>query len=43
MIQYNRTGKCALVTGGASGIGLAVTTQIGRNGGTVAVNFLPGW
>lgn len=41
MIQYNLAGKCALVTGGASGIGLAVTTQIGRNGGTVAVNYLP--
>ena len=41
MTSYNLAGKCALVTGGASGIGLAVTSQIGRNGGTVAVNFLP--
>ena len=41
MTSYNLAGKCALVTGGASGIGLAVTTQIGRNGGTVAVNYLP--
>ena len=41
MTSYNLAGRCALVTGGASGIGLAITTQIGRNGGTVAVNFLP--
>jgi len=41
MTTYDLVGKCALVTGGASGIGLAVTTQIGRNGGTVAVNYLP--
>ena len=41
MATYNLAGKCALVTGGASGIGLSVTTQIGRNGGMVAVNFLP--
>lgn len=41
MTSYNLAGRCALVTGGASGIGLAVTTQICRNGGTVAVNFLP--
>ncbi|MSO90662.1 MAG: SDR family oxidoreductase [Acetobacteraceae bacterium] len=41
MTSYDLAGRCALVTGGASGIGLAITTQIGRNGGTVAVNFLP--
>ena len=41
MTSYNLAGRTALVTGGASGIGLAVTTQIARNGGTVAVNFLP--
>ena len=41
MTSYSLAGRCALVTGGASGIGLAVTTQIARNGGTVAVNFLP--
>jgi 3-oxoacyl-[acyl-carrier protein] reductase len=41
MTSYNLAGKTALVTGGASGIGLAMVTQIGRNGGTVAVNYLP--
>ena len=41
LTSYNLAGKTALVTGGASGIGLAVTTQIARNGGTVAVNYLP--
>jgi len=41
LTSYNLAGKAALVTGGASGIGLAVTTQIARNGGSVAVNYLP--
>ena len=41
MTSYNLAGRCALVTGGASGIGLAITTQIARNGGTVALNHLP--
>lgn len=40
MISYNLAGKAALVTGGASGIGLATVEMLGRNGATVAVNFL---
>ena len=40
MITYDLAGKTALVTGGASGIGLATATMLGRNGATVAVNFL---
>jgi 3-oxoacyl-[acyl-carrier protein] reductase len=40
MIRYDLAGKTALVTGGASGIGLATATQIARNGATVAINFL---
>jgi 3-oxoacyl-[acyl-carrier protein] reductase len=40
MITYDLTGKMALVTGGASGIGLATSAMLGRNGATVAVNFL---
>ena len=40
MIRYDLAGKTALITGGASGIGLATATQIARNGGTVAINFL---
>jgi 3-oxoacyl-[acyl-carrier protein] reductase len=42
MIRYDLKGKTALVTGGASGIGLATATMLGRNGAKVAVNFLPG-
>jgi len=41
MTSYDLAGRTALVTGGASGIGLAIVTQLGRNGATVAVNFLP--
>ena len=41
MIRYDLAGKTALVTGGASGIGLATATQIARNGATVAINYLP--
>ena len=41
MITYDLAGKTALVTGGASGIGLATAAMLGRNGATVAVNFLP--
>jgi NAD(P)-dependent dehydrogenase (short-subunit alcohol dehydrogenase family) len=41
MIAYDLAGKTALVTGGASGIGLATATMLARNGATVAVNFLP--
>jgi len=41
MITYDLAGKTALVTGGASGIGLATAAMLARNGATVAVNFLP--
>jgi 3-oxoacyl-[acyl-carrier protein] reductase len=40
MISYDLAGKSALVTGGASGIGLSTVAMLGRNGATVAVNFL---
>jgi 3-oxoacyl-[acyl-carrier protein] reductase len=40
MISYDLAGKTALVTGGASGIGLATSAMLGRNGARVAVNFL---
>jgi 3-oxoacyl-[acyl-carrier protein] reductase len=40
MISYDLAGKAALVTGGASGIGLATAAMLARNGATVAVNFL---
>jgi 3-oxoacyl-[acyl-carrier protein] reductase len=41
MTRYELAGRTALVTGGASGIGLATATLLARNGATVAVNFLP--
>ena|ERR1700730_16802408 len=41
MARYDLAGKTALVTGAASGIGLATATILARNGATVAVNFLP--
>jgi 3-oxoacyl-[acyl-carrier protein] reductase len=40
MIAYDLAGKTALVTGSASGIGLATSAMLGRNGAGVAVNFL---
>src|ERR1700726_3930961 len=40
MIAYDLAGKTALVTGGASGIGLATAAMLGRNGAAVAINFL---
>ncbi|MFC7477694.1 SDR family NAD(P)-dependent oxidoreductase [Dankookia sp. GCM10030260] len=40
MIRYELTGRTALVTGGASGIGLALVTQLARNGARVAINHL---
>lgn len=42
MITIDLSGKTALVTGGASGIGLAVVEELARCGATVAVNHLPG-
>lgn len=41
MISYDLSGKAALVTGAASGIGLATATQIAKYGAKVAINFLP--
>jgi 3-oxoacyl-[acyl-carrier protein] reductase len=40
MISYDLTGKTALVTGGASGIGFATAKMLAGFGCTVAVNFL---
>jgi 3-oxoacyl-[acyl-carrier protein] reductase len=42
MIRYDLTGKTALVTGGASGIGFATAKMLTGFGATVAVNFLAG-
>jgi 3-oxoacyl-[acyl-carrier protein] reductase len=40
MIRYDLSGKTALVTGGASGIGFATAKMLAGFGATVAVNFL---
>jgi 3-oxoacyl-[acyl-carrier protein] reductase len=40
VIRYELAGKTALVTGGASGIGLALVEQLARNGTKVAINHL---
>src|SRR5713101_8274936 len=41
MITADLTGKAVLVTGGASGIGLAAVEAFARCGATVALNHLP--
>ncbi|MEL6963199.1 MAG: SDR family oxidoreductase [Pseudomonadota bacterium] len=42
MIQADLTGRKTLVTGAASGIGLATSELFARSGATVALNYLPG-
>ena len=39
-LRYDLAGKAAIVTGAASGIGLATATMLARNGCAVAINFL---
>ncbi|MDB5317175.1 MAG: Oxidoreductase [Rhodospirillales bacterium] len=41
-IKYELSGKTALVTGGASGIGLATVEMLARSGCRVAINHLAG-
>ena len=40
MPEANLSGKCLLVTGGSSGIGLATAERCARSGAAVAINFL---
>ena len=42
MIRYELDGKAALITGGASGIGLATVSLLAASGCRVALNHLPG-
>jgi 3-oxoacyl-[acyl-carrier protein] reductase len=40
-VRYDLKGRTALVTGGASGIGLGTATMLARSGAKVAINHLP--
>lgn len=40
-VRYDLKGRAALVTGGASGIGLGTATMLARAGAKVAINHLP--